>query len=121
MRGVKLKILRQLAIILTISIVSEAMSKLLNLPVPGNVIGMLMLLALLTSGLLKLEMIEDISQFLLTHLAFFFIPAGVSLINSLDILKGQLTALILVVLISTVIVMAVTGITVQLFKRGGAQ
>ncbi|MBN2109575.1 MAG: CidA/LrgA family protein [Methanosarcinaceae archaeon] len=54
---------------------------MLELPIPGNVLGMVLLLFLLLSGMIRMSMIEDVSNFMLKHLFFFFIPAAVGLIT----------------------------------------
>lgn len=118
MRGNILKYLRQLFVILLICFVGELLHRLLKLPIPGNVLGMIILFLLLCTGVIKIEMIEDISRFLLDHLAFFFIPAGVGLIACLGILEKNWLPLLSICLIITVVVMVITGHTVQLFKRG---
>ena len=111
-----MKLLRQLGIILVICFIGEMLHKFLRIPVPGNVIGMMLLLIGLLSGIIKLSAIEEISEFLLNHLAFFFVPAGVGIISSLDIMKGNWISLLTIILISTVVVIVTTGITVQLLK-----
>lgn len=113
-----MKYLRQLAIILAICFIGEVLNKLLNIPIPGNVIGMIILLISLLTGLIKLEAIEDVAEFLLKHLAFFFVPAGVGIISSMDIIKANLFPMLVVILVSTIVVMVVTGITVQILKGG---
>lgn len=117
--GEKLKLLRQASIILGIYFLGELLQKSLNLPIPGSVIGMLILLGLLYTGVIKLDMIEEISNFLLDHLAIFFIPAGVGLISSFSLLRGNWFAIIAVSFISTIIVLVATGIIVQIILKGG--
>ncbi|QGU93832.1 CidA/LrgA family protein [Clostridium bovifaecis] len=114
-----MKLLRQASIILGIYFLGELLQKSLNLPIPGSVIGMLILLGLLYTGVIKLDMIEEISNFLLDHLAIFFIPAGVGLISSFSLLRGNWFAIIAVSFISTIIVLVATGIIVQIILKGG--
>lgn len=114
-----MKLLRQASIILGTYFLGELLQKSFNLPVPGSVIGMLILLGSLYTGLIKLDMIEEISDFLLDHLAFFFIPAGVGLISSFSLLRGNWFAIITVSLISTIIVLVATGVIVQIIMKGG--
>jgi len=116
-RGDKLKLFRQLCIILVICLAGEAINKFFNLPIPGSVIGMIVLLALLSKGIIKLEMIDGIAKFLLDHLALFFVPPGISLINNLDLLRKEWFPILAIILISTIIVIIVTGLTIQLLKR----
>lgn len=112
-----MKLLRQSCLILGICFLGEVLNKSFNLPIPGNVLGMILLLILLSTGTVKLEKIEEISNFLLDHIAFFFVPAGVGLISCFGLLKGNLIVITFITLISTIIIMAVTGLTVQLLKK----
>jgi len=95
----------------------ELIQKALGLPIPGNVLGMLILFFSLYTGVIKLNMIDKISDFLLGNMAFFFLPAGASLITCFTLLEGKLTAILAVSLISTFIILAVTGLTVELVQR----
>ena len=74
-----MKFFRESILLLSIYFVSEIISKLLNLPVPGSIIGMILLFVLLTSNIIKIEKVENLANFFLDHLAFFFIPASVGL------------------------------------------
>ncbi|WFD11651.1 CidA/LrgA family protein [Tepidibacter hydrothermalis] len=112
-----MKLFRQLGIVLFICILGEVISNFLSFPLPGSIIGMILLFIFLNTGIIKLSMIEDISKFLLNNLAFFFIPAGVGLISSLDILQGQWFILFFISIISTILVIFTTGFTIQILKR----
>ncbi len=112
-----IKYLFQFGIILLICFTGEFLQTSLNLPIPGNIIGMLLLLFLLLTGLVKLPMIEDVSNFMLKHLSFFFIPAAVGLITCFSVLEGKWAVLISISVISTFIIAAVTGITVQMLMK----
>lgn len=113
-----MKLLRQLFIILAICLAGEFFHRFLHLPIPGNVLGMILLLICLCKGIIKVEMIEDITKFLLDHLAFFFLPAGVGLIIYFDLLKANWIPIFTICFAITIIVMIVTGRTVQFLKRG---
>lgn len=119
--GICLKLLRQTGIIVGICFLGELLQRLFKLPVPGNVLGMILLFICLCSGIIKLEMIKEISDFLLDHLAFFFIPAGVGLLACMNVLNGKWLAFLGVCLITMIIIMVVTGHTVQLLKRGRSE
>lgn len=109
--------LKQFSIILSIYFLGELIQKALGLPVPGNVMGMLILFFSLYTGVIKLNMIDKVSDFLLENMAFFFLPAGASLITCFALLEGKMTDILAVSLISTFIIMAVTGLTVELVQR----
>ncbi|HBW13624.1 MULTISPECIES: CidA/LrgA family protein [Proteiniclasticum] len=112
-----MKLLRQLAWVLLILLLGEAVRVFSGISIPGTVIGMILLFLLLLSGLLKLEQIADISKFLLDHLAFLFVPAGVGLMSNFQVIKEAWLPILAIILISTVLVMGVTGWTIQLMKR----
>lgn len=71
----------QLFFLLIICELGTYLSKLMHLSIPGSVIGMLILLILLQTKILKVEWIDLTSGFLVKHLAFFFIPISVSLMT----------------------------------------
>lgn len=108
-----MKFFRESILLLSIYFVSEIISKSLNLPVPGSIIGMILLFVLLTSNIVKIEMVENLANFFLDHLAFFFIPASVGLMTSFSSLKGSIFKIILLCILTTIIVISVTAIIVQ--------
>ncbi|MBD7912211.1 MULTISPECIES: CidA/LrgA family protein [Clostridium] len=112
-----MKIFREAIIILGIYLIGEIISRVLSLPVPGNILGMIILLLLLCTKVIKTEQIETTTNFLLDHLAFFFIPAGVGLMTSFGIIKDTWFKLIIVCVITTIIIIASTGLMVQFISR----
>lgn len=112
-----MKLLRQSAILLLIIFIGEVLNRVFKIPIPGSVIGMIILLIGLLTGIVKLSHIEEISNFLLDHLAFFFIPAGVGLLSILGVIKDSWYLILLLSLLTTIIVMAITGLIVQYLKR----
>ncbi|WZL72282.1 CidA/LrgA family protein [Clostridiaceae bacterium 35-E11] len=114
-----MKILGQFVIITLIWQLGELISRTSSLPIPGSILGMLILFCLLTLGIIKLKWIEECGQFFLKHLAFFFIPSGVALIGSIELLKANWLALLIIILSSTIIVMGITGLVVQKFVKEG--
>lgn len=113
----KQTLLKEFSIILIIYFLGELLHKISGLPIPGNVVGMLILFLGLYTGIIKLKMIGKISDFLLDNLVFFFLPAGVSLITCFSLLEGKWTAILEVSLISTVVTLGVTGLTVEFVKK----
>ncbi len=113
----KLKLFREALIIFGIYLLGEFISSMLHLPIPGNILGMIILFILLYTKVIKVDSISNITNFLLDHLAFFFIPAGVGLMTSLGIIKSTWWQLLLVCILTTTIVIGVTGIVVQAISR----
>ena len=72
-----MKIFKQMGIILGVCLVSDGISCILPFTMPATIIGMLLLLVLLMSGLIKKEQIETTADFFLSNLPFFFVPAVV--------------------------------------------
>lgn len=112
-----MKLLRELLIILVIYFAGEILANFLKLPVPGNIIGMILLLILLCTNVVKLEMVDTVSKFFLDHLAFFFIPAGVGLLTSLTVIKDSWIRLLLVCFLSTIITIGVTALVVDFMTK----
>ncbi|GAA0077622.1 CidA/LrgA family protein [Clostridium sp. CTA-5] len=112
-----MKLFREALVILIIYLVGEFLSSWLKLPVPGNILGMIILFVLLSTKVIKVDNISDISNFLLNHLAFFFIPAGVGLMTSLNVIKSNWLKLLIVCLSTTMIIIASTGLIVQFISR----
>ena len=110
-----MKIILQIGLVLGICLLGEGIS--LILPFPGSVIAMVLLFLLLLSGRLRPEHIQQKSDFLLQNMAFFFIPAGVGILEYADTLLPVLLPLLLICLITTVLTFAASSLTAQLVIR----
>ena len=110
-------VFREWIIVLLIYLLGEFLSKSLSLSIPGNIMGMIFLFLFLVTGILKLEKIERAAKSLLDNLAFLFVPAGVGLMNSFGIINGSIVKILLICIITTVIVMACTGLVVQFVSK----
>lgn len=112
-----MKIILQIGLVLGICLLGEALSLVLPIPFPGSVIAMIFLFLLLLSGRLRPEHIQEKSDFLLQNMAFFFIPAGVGILEYADTLLPVLLPLLLICLITTVLTFAASSLTAQLVIR----
>ncbi|WP_306568753.1 CidA/LrgA family protein [Faecalispora jeddahensis] len=115
-----MKYLKQLMIILVTYFAGQVLQTLLHLPIPGSVIGLVLLFLALRKGIIKVEMIEDVCEFLLSNMSFFFIPAGVGLITSFAALKGNWVGFITILITSTAVVWIITASVIQLFRKGNS-
>ena len=104
-------------IILAVTFLGELMKYFLPLPIPASIYGMVLLFLALQTGILPLAMIKETADYLIEIMPLMFIPAGVGLIESWDVLKPALVPIALIVVISTVIVMAVSGRVTQAVIR----
>ena len=111
-----MRILAQIGIVLFVGLLGEAIAAVLPFPFPASVIGMVLLFLLLACKWLKPRHIQEKSNFLLSNMAFFFIPAGVGLLDYLDVLKANLIPLLVICLVSTLLTFAVTAWTVRLTR-----
>lgn len=112
-----MKSLKQFGLVSIILIAGQAIQKAYSLSIPGTVLGMMILLLLLILKVVKLEKIESITKILLDHLTFLFVPVGVGLITAFDKIKDTWIPLLIISIVSTAIVMGVTGLTVQLLNK----
>ena len=112
-----MKIIIQIGIIFTVCWLSLVIEKLLPFAFPASVIGMVLLFFCLFTGILKIEHIQEKADFLLGNMAFFFVPAGVSIMNYFDVLKHSAVQLIIICVVSTIITFAVTAWSVKLTLR----
>ena len=112
-----MKIIRQIGIIFTVCWLSQVIAEFLPFDFPASVIGMIFLFICLLTGMLKIEHIQEKSDFLLGNMAFFFVPAGVSIMNYFDILKSSAVQLLIICIVSTVITFAVTAYSVKLTMK----
>ena len=108
-----MKLFREAIIIFGIYLLGVLITDITGVPIPGNVIGMVILFLLLYLKVIKVEQISTISNFFLEHLAFFFIPAGVGLISSFEVIKDIWLQLLIVCFVTTAITMICTGLVVQ--------
>ncbi len=109
-----MKIIKQTGIIFFLCWISVILESLLPFAFPASVIGMVLLLLCLLAGILKVEHIREKSDFLLSNMAFFFIPAGVNVINYLDILMENWLPLLAVCFLTTIITFGATAYSVRL-------
>ncbi len=112
-----MKFIRQLTIIFCISLIAELMEYLIPLPVAASVYGLVLMLAGLMTRLIPLEKVEGAADFLVEIMPILFIPPTVSIMTSFEVLKQLLIPVTVVSVVSTILVMAVTGRTAQGIMR----
>lgn len=114
-----MKHIKQLTIILVVSLLAELMEYLIPLPVAASVYGLVLMLIGLMTHIIPLEKVEGVADFLVENMAIVFIPPTVGIIASVEELRQMLIPLIVISLVSTVLVMAVTGRVTQFIIRRG--
>lgn len=107
----------QCAIIFGCLTFGELLVHFTGIKLPSSIIGMLTLTALLQLGIVKLEWVKGIAEFLSFNLAFFFIPTGVGLMLYFDLIEAQFIPIIGATVLSTILVLIVTGWVHQLARK----
>ena len=106
-------------VILAFSFLGEVLHQVLPLPIPASVYGLVFMLAALMTGVLKLHQVKEASAFLIEIMPVMFIPAAAGLIDSWGILQPVIVPLGVITVVTTVFVMAVTGLVTQGIIRKG--
>ena len=108
-----MKYLSQIGIILAVSFVGELLNRLLPLPVPASIYGMIILFVALCCGFIKLSSVKIVGKFLIDILPLLFIPATVGLIEAWDTMQSFIVEIVVISLLSTVVVAVVSGRVTQ--------
>ena len=114
-----MKYMRQFCLILAISFGSEILARLLPLPIPASIYGIVILFTGLCTKWIALESVKETGLFLVEIMPVMFIPAAVGLMDSFYLIQDKWVIYVLVACVTTIIVMAVSGLTTQLVIKGG--
>ncbi len=112
-----MQLIRQLGIILSISFIAELMEVLIPLPVAASIYGLVLMLMGLMTGIVPLHKVEKAADFLVEIMPILFIPPTVSIMASVEELKQMLVPLCVISVVSTILVMGVTGSVSQYIIR----
>lgn len=110
--------LRQFCIILFVSFLGELLHVIIPLPIPASVYGLVLMLAALCTGIIRLNQVKETAGFLIEIMPVMFIPAAAGLLNSWSLLRPVWIPFIVITLVTTIIVMGVTGqITQRMIQK----
>ena len=109
---------RQCFILFGCMAAGELITMLTGVKLPSSIIGMLLLTLLLKVKVIKLEWVRGLTDFLIANLGFFFVPPGVALMLYFDLIKAEIVPIALATLLSTIIVLLITGHTHQVVSKG---
>ena len=112
-----MKYVRQLLIILLISLAGELLHYWIPLPVPASIYGIVLLFLSLECGLIPLPAVREVSRFLVDIMPLTFIPAGVGLMARWGVLRPVVVPVLIVLFVTTFLVMAVSGRVTQALLR----
>ena len=112
-----MRLLLQLALILSVCFIGDFLHRVCGIPLPGNILAMLILFLLLCTKLVKVDQIAEMSDFFLKRLPFFFLPPTIGILAVYGVLKGNLILshkglsflFFLLSILATIVTFAVTG------------
>lgn len=108
-----MKYIKQIGIIITISFLGEVLSRVLPFTIPASVYGLFLMLLALVTKVIKVEQVREVSNFLLDIMPIMFVPASVGIMVSWGLLKDIMVPALIVGVLGTLIVMIVSGKTVD--------
>lgn len=115
-----MKYISQFSIILGFSLAGEALQRLIPLPIPASVYGLILLFAALCLKLVKVEQVKDVGNFLTSLLPLLFVSPAVGIVECWEVIQPQLLSIVLLILSSTVLTFGISGVITQaLGKKGG--
>ncbi len=107
----------QLVLYIALFVASGQLVSWLPLPLPANVVGMVLLLLLIVSGIVPLRWVKAGANWLLAEMLLFFIPAVVAVVNYSDLLRSEGWRICVVIAVSTLMVLAATSLVVDRLYR----
>jgi len=117
-----MRYIKQLFIILLVSLLGEILNLLLPIPIPAAVYGLVLMLLALQFGIIKLSQIEETGNFLLELMPIMFVPYAVALLPIWPEMKTMLLPLLVISIVCTILVFLTTGhVTQLLMKRKGGK
>ena len=114
-----MKYLKQIILILLITLIGELLKYIIPIPIPASIYGMVILFVCLMTGVIRLEDVRETGKFMIEIMPVMFIPAGVGLITSWGVLKSMLVPVFLITTITLVTVMVAAGRISQTVIRKG--
>lgn len=114
-----MKYIKQFGIILAISFIGEICNYLIPLPIPASIYGLVILFTGLCTGWIPFESVKETGNFLIEIMPLMFIPAAVGLLNAWGILRSIWIPVLSITLLTTIIVIAVTGRVTQFMVQRG--
>ena len=108
-----MEIIGEIGLIFGICLLGEGIAALLPVAFPGSVISLILLIALLMSGVVKSRHIQRVSGFLVANMSFVFLPACVSVVEHAPVILPKIVPIFLICFLTTPLVYLATAWTVQ--------
>jgi len=108
-----IKTASQLMVYIGLFLIAQFIVELLSLPLPANIVGMMIMLFFLSSGIIPVRYVKAGSKWLLSEMLLFFIPAVVAIINYANVLEEFGIRIFAVIILSTIMVLGCTAFVVD--------
>lgn len=108
-----MKYLTQFLRILAFTLAGELLQRLVSLPIPASVYGLVLLFGALNTGLVKLEQVKDAGGFLISILPILFVSPAVGILDDWEAIRGALIPILALTLLSTVLTFGIAGRATQ--------
>ncbi|OAB43736.1 CidA/LrgA family protein [Paenibacillus glacialis] len=112
-----IRIIVQVGLLYLFYLAGDYVQGLLHLPIPGSIVGLLLLFVLLLCKVVPVRWIEQGSTAILSYLPLFFIPATAGIVNHLGIFSGRGLLLIVILIVSTVLTIGAAAHSSQWLAR----
>lgn len=112
-----LVLLLQIGFLYGFFILGQLLRELFSIPLPGSILGLILMFTALSLKLFPLRWVDSGATLLLAFLPLFFIPATVGIVDYFDVFTGKGVLLIVVLILSTILTMAGSGLISQYLSR----
>ena len=112
-----MKLYVQLMIIFSISLIGEGISYLFHLPIPGSIIGLILLFLALQFKILRLRHVSMVGNFLLANMTILFLPPAVGIMDKFHVIAPYLLPIVLIIVGAIVINVVVIAVVVHFIKN----
>ena len=117
-----MRYLSQFLIILGFTLAGETLHRIIPLPVPASVYGLVLLFLALCTGLLKVERVKQAGDFLISVMPVLFVSPMVGIAERWGLIAPQLVPIVLILLSTTALTFGIAGrIAQRLIRRGGGE
>lgn len=112
-----MKYLKQVSILFAFTFISEILNRIIPLPIPASIYGLVFLFLCLEFKIIIIDQIKDTADFLLAILPIMFVPSSVGFIKALPLMKKYGIQFLIIGVSTTFLVMIVSGLITQLILR----
>lgn len=114
-----MKYLKQFLIILGFTLLGELLNRLIPLPIPPAIYGIVLLFAALCLRIIKLEQVADTANFFISFMPFFLVTPVVDLLRYWDLIAPELGSICIILAVTTVVTFAAAGAVTQWLRKAG--